>query len=148
MDALGAQSRCAISQVRSTGGFQPALRSRLEVCATTDHHAHLPPRKLPRPPFTLFPSLFTIHLPPSHPSLSFLTFHPSPLTICRLPHSSAKAFTTAHVTSPSTYRPTRSPENPTFRAREPTRGSSRPAPVTLYTALFQPAKGSPNKPHL
>ncbi|OQB90428.1 MAG: hypothetical protein BWX86_02238 [Verrucomicrobia bacterium ADurb.Bin122] len=49
---VGAQARCAIAQVRSSAGFQPAFRSRLEVCATTAHHAHLLPRK-PRlaPPF-------------------------------------------------------------------------------------------------
>lgn len=73
---VGAQARCAIAQVRSSAGFQPAFRSRLEVCATTAHrapHQHSPcvthvlklecypcPDRTPHPisPFTILPSLF------------------------------------------------------------------------------------------
>ncbi len=98
------------SQVRSSAGFQPAFRSRLEVCATTDHrapHQHSPsvthvlklecypcPDRTPHPisPFTILPSLFfrplaLPHLPLAPLARESLHYRPC----CQPQHASARA---------------------------------------------------------
>ena len=88
------------SPVRSTAGFQPAFRSRLEVCATTD-------RREPLHTHQHSPSVTHVLTAPR------TRFHPSPFSLhssfLRRPH--AQALTTRHVASPSMHQPARSRRN-------------------------------------
>ena len=120
------KNTCLSSEVGRSLAAPFCLR-RLEVAQASSLHSgadstsgRLAPRPTPRAPWECCPAFFTLHF---------------------------SAFTLQPVASPSMLQPTRNQGNPTFLARVPTMDASRPAPVSLYTALFRPAKDSPNKPH-